>query len=131
MDDTAVDRLLFIIDEIAKSYDKLRKFETEDFTKEDLEKELRHIRDVAGDIPSSFTKWLKEYPTNLPMIKDFIQVFKPPFQQAIHMQLLLFTTSQNVDSNWLKVQLAMAMGYLNGDGWIDGIKAIRTFLRAN
>ena len=99
MSDSAYDRLLHYIDEITKSYDKIRQFESEGCSKEDLEKELRHMRDISGEFP------------------------------ILNTHLILFSLTQKADSAWIKVQISMAINYLNGSGWVDGIKGIRTFLK--
>lgn len=129
MSDKATDRLFHILDEITISYDKLRKYESEGCSKNDLEKILIHVRDVVGEIPSMMTVWYKENPSQMPIIQQFIPIIRPSFTQTLHMQLLLFASTPNPDSAWIKTQIEMAIGYINGDGWIDIIKAFRTFLR--
>lgn len=129
MSDSGYDRLIHIIDEITKSYDNLRKFESEGCTKGELEKLLIHIRDVSGEIPSMVTVFYKENPASIPMLEKFIQILKPPFLQTFYYQLLLFATTPNPDAAWLKTQVAMTIAIMNGDGWVDGLKAIRTFLK--
>lgn len=129
MSDSSHDRLIHILNEFAKSYDKLRIYESESCSKDELEKLLVHIRDVAGEIPSMLTIMFKENPSAIPMLQPFIQMLKPPFLQTLHLQLILFSTTLNPDLTWVQTQVKMTIGYMNGDGWVDGIKAMRTFLR--
>jgi len=129
MSDSPYDRLLHYIDEITKSYDKIRQFESEGCSKEELEKELRHMRDISGEFPSIVTLFFKENPNYVSILGKFIDIFKPPFIQTLNNHLLLFSLPQNADSAWIKLQISMAINYLNGSGWVDGIKGIRTFLK--
>ena len=129
MQDSSRERLLNFLDSLTNSHDKIRRFESEGCTKEQLEEELRHIRDVAGNFPSIFTVMLKESPSNLSLIKDLMAVLRPPFVQLLNMQLVLFTMNPNPDKNWIKMQIVMALGNLNSDGYIDGLKAFKEFFR--
>jgi len=45
------------------------------------------------------------------------------------MQLVLFAMNSNPDTNWIKTQVAMALANLNGDGYIDSLKASREFFK--
>ena len=129
MTDTSSEQLSYYIDEITKSYDQLRDFETKKCTKEELESIVRHIRDVVGNFPSILTTMFKENPATLPFLKDFVSLFKPPFLPTLNMQLMVSASASNIDEKWIKTQLAMTLGYLNGDGYIDGLKAIRGWLK--
>lgn len=129
MQDSSRDRLLDFLDQLTTSYDKIRRFESEDCTKEQLEEEIRHIRDIAGNFPSIFTIMFKESSSNLPLIKDLLISLKPPFIQLINMQLVLFAMESNPDTNWIKTQVAMALANLNGDSYIDSLKASREFFK--
>lgn len=127
MDST--NRLSDFINEITKTYDKIRSFESEKCTQEQLEKELRHIRDVAGDYPTMVSVMVKESPANLPILRDFISSLKPQFTNAINMQLMVLSMQNGSDEKWIKPHVAMALASINNNNYIDSLKGCKEFLR--
>ena len=125
----STNQLSDFINEITKSYDKIRSFESEKCTQEELEKELRHIRDIAGNFPTMASVMVKESPTNLPIILDFINSLKPQFTNNINTQLMLLSMPQGSDEKWIKTHVAMALASINNNNYIDSLKGCREFLR--
>ena len=125
----SIDRLSDFINEITKSYDKIRSFESEQCTQEQLEEELRHIRDIAGDYHTIVSVMVKESPTSLPIVRDFINSMKPQFTNTINMQLVVLSMQHNSDEKWIKTHVAMALGSINNNNYVDSLKGCKEFLR--
>jgi len=125
----AVNRLNDFINEITKSYDKIRSFESEKCTQKQLEKELQYIRDVAGNYPTILSVFVKESSTNLPIIQYLDSSLKPQFTDNINKQLMLLSMSQGSDEKLIKAHVAMALASINNNSYIDSLKGYRELFR--
>ena len=125
----SVDRLNDFINEIIKSYNKIRSFESEKCTQEQLEQELRHIRDIAGNYPTILSIFVKESSTNLSIMRDLQSSLKPEFTDSINKQLLVLSLQQNLDEKLIKAHVALALASINYDSYIDNLKGYRELFR--
>ena len=125
----SANQLIDFINNLSSAYDRIRLFEAQGCTKEQLEKELQYIRDIAGNFPSILSVMLKESPASFPLVKTFISTLKPIFTNALNMQLVLLSMVNPDDKTALKTQVVLSLGNINNDNYIDGLKACKEFLR--
>jgi len=129
MSDHTIERIKEIIETIVKSYEKLKEFEKNSCSKEQLENELITVRDTAGEIPSLLTQIFKENPEQMQSLLSLGSMFKMPFIGTISLMIPLIKQHQNPNDDWVKTQSSMSIAMMNENGTMDALKAFLTFFR--
>ena len=125
-----MERMLNVTNEIIESYNQLRKYETDGCTFDELRKSLIHARDTAEELPPLTALMLKENPSQIDTVKEFVKIFKVPFLSTLKVHILSVSNiPKDIGSDWIKTQATMAVTYMNLDGFIDGLRVLGSFLR--
>lgn len=125
----SIERIMVLIESIVSSYDKLRKFESDGCSKEDLEKELIMIRDTTDEIPSLLTQIIKENPSYAQLMTTYAPLFQMPFISTLTMMIPTIKMQENATKEWLKTQASLSIAFMNQNGTIGLLKAVQTFFR--
>lgn len=125
----SIERVMVLIENIVSSYDKLRGFESNGCSKDDLERELISIRDTIGEVPSLLTQIFKENPNQLQLITTYASLFQMPFVSTLAMMIPSIKMQKTTSKEGLKSQASLAIALMNQNGTIHLLKAVQTFLR--
>lgn len=114
------ERLRSILDRIIEGYDKLKEFELQGSTHEQLRSELINIRDTCEEIPALLGIVFKESNLDVSKVIPFANLFKVDFLPVIKTQIMLLSDQNPPNSEgWLKMQANMSVTIMNMNGTID------------
>lgn len=124
-----VEQILYNINKILDSYDKLHEYETIGCTTEQIQKELIALKEATIKLSSLMIRLFKENPTQIKGLSTLSSIFKITYLPTLKIHLLYLSQIKKLNNDLPQIQSRLAITYLNVDGCIDNLRIIRAYLK--